>query len=158
MKLIKENVKIEWVRLGEGLSGDFDPEDPEDEELLRFDVFRWDEEIGAWGEVPDASYCTFFPANATDAQRRNGLEFIMAEVFEPVRDGHSVKKLCERLSHIDPSWGKTDRERQLINHLELTIASLENVLLQFAGQMTSPDARGRQNILGEAKQCLKTLS
>lgn len=28
MELIKGNIKVEWVEFGEGLHGDYDPEDP----------------------------------------------------------------------------------------------------------------------------------
>lgn len=100
MRLIKEDVMVEWVRLGEGIAGDFNPDDPEDEELLRFDVSRWDNESCAWEEVPDASYCTLVPVGASHEQKLNGLQSIMSEVFEPVMEKHSIKKLCERLSHI----------------------------------------------------------
>jgi len=38
-KLKKGKVIIEWVELGEGWSGDYNSDDPEDEELLRFDAY-----------------------------------------------------------------------------------------------------------------------
>jgi len=40
MNLIKNNIMVEWVELGEGLSGDYNPDDPKDIELLRFDIKR----------------------------------------------------------------------------------------------------------------------
>jgi hypothetical protein len=113
LKLIKENVKIEWVDLGEGWDGDWDPDNPDDEPLLRFDVYRLDEKINDWVEIPDASYCTMFPANSPRRVRKKGLKFLMDEIFEPCSVGHSVKKLCERLSWIEPSW--LPDEKAIIN-------------------------------------------
>ena len=46
-ELIKDRVKVEWVELGEGWWGDYDPDDPMDEELLRFDV-SWLDDAGQW--------------------------------------------------------------------------------------------------------------
>jgi hypothetical protein len=102
IELTKGIVKIEWVELGEGWSGDYDPDDPKDVELLRFDVFK--KENGEWAEVSDASYCTLFPVNSSDDLKRKGLEFLMQEIWEEVDSGHSIKKLCERLSWIEPEW------------------------------------------------------
>jgi hypothetical protein len=36
--LTRGDVCVSWVELGEGYNGDYDEEDPEDVELLRFDV------------------------------------------------------------------------------------------------------------------------
>jgi len=99
-ELIIGKVKVEWVNLGEGLSGDYNPDDPEDENLLRFDVSKL--ENGEWVEVPDASYCTLFSANASDENKQEGLRILMDNIYEEVRAGHSIKKLCERLSWISP--------------------------------------------------------
>lgn len=97
-ELVKGNVWISWAELGEGLSGDYEPSDPEDVELLRFDVDRLVN--GEWQPVDDASYCTQVPVSATANERKKGLEMLMSELFEPVTRRVSVKKLCERLSWI----------------------------------------------------------
>ena len=56
-------------------------------------------------ECDDASYCTNFPADATDAQKMAGLKIIMHEVFDTVSEGvSSIKKTCERLSWIGLDW------------------------------------------------------
>jgi len=102
MELIKNNVKVEWVELGEGFSGDYDPDDPDDVELLRFDVsVLIDKE---WVDPGDASYCTLFPVNESDEIKMKALKLIMDEVYEWASQGYSVKKLCERLSWINPEW------------------------------------------------------
>jgi hypothetical protein len=104
MELIKGIVRIEWVELGEGISGDYDPNDQNDIELLRFDVDR--KINGEWEEVSDASYCTLFPVDAPEELKKKALEFLMSEIWEEVDSGHSIKRLCQRLSWINPSWIK----------------------------------------------------
>lgn len=114
MELIKDRVRVEWVDLGEGWSGYYDPDDPEDEELLRFDVSYWEPsengwdeykgEKGNWEDPGDASYCTRFPYKSTDEQQKKGLELIMANVYDPLMSGYSIKKMCEELSWIGLDW------------------------------------------------------
>jgi len=54
------------------------------------------------------------------------LEYIMDEVYEPLSQGYSVKRLCERLSWITQDWfghiketeGKVEEQRiRTIEHL-----------------------------------------
>lgn len=93
------DVRVEWVNLGEGCWGDYDPDDPEDENLLRFDVSRLVD--NNWEMVDDASYCTGISAETPRETLIHLLEVIMGEVYEPVTQGHSIKKICERLSWIN---------------------------------------------------------
>lgn len=89
---------VEWSELGEGIDGDYQPDDAEDVELLRFDVSR---KVGdSWEAIDDASYCTQVPVSATPDQRMKGLQLIMDEVYEWASQGYSIKKVCERLSWI----------------------------------------------------------
>lgn len=103
-KLIRDNVKVEWVELGEGWNGDYDSDDPEDEELLRFDVYVLID--GEWEMKDDASYCTRFPANATPEQRRKGLEILLNEFHDALSSDVdiSVKRLGEEMSWIGLNW------------------------------------------------------
>lgn len=98
--LIKDDVRDDWVRLGEGYCGDYDPDDPEDEELLRFDIYVL--ENGQWEAVPDASYCTLVPVTATEEEKVKLLKIILDNYYDALHDRHyvSVKKLGERLSWI----------------------------------------------------------
>ena len=98
LQYIKGKVKIEWVNLNEGFSGDYDPSD---EQLLRFDVSRLDR-FDCWVEVSDASYCTLFPVLASAEDKKEGLQVLMDNVYEQVCDGHGIKRLCQRLSWISP--------------------------------------------------------
>jgi len=91
LSLDNGEVLIEWSRLGEGWNGDYDPYDPEDVELLRFDVSvsvrhpKVDEftegyiHDGEWVAVPDASYCTQVPVNTPLRLLRKGLELILTK-------------------------------------------------------------------------------
>ena len=95
-KLVTNNVKVEWTDLGEGLHGDYDPADPDDVALLRFDIYRWNG--FDWEPVEDASYCTNVPVE-TDAEiLKSMLQMIMSEVGDDVRSGNSIKRQCEMLS------------------------------------------------------------
>ena len=108
MQITKKNnvtgieVMVEWVELGEGISGDYNSDDPTDIELLRFDVSYRNFVMGneEWRDPGDASYCTQMPVKATNKQKMDALKIIMHEVFEPLSEGQSIKKLCERLSWI----------------------------------------------------------
>ena len=117
--LIKGDVKVEWVELGEGWCGDYDPTDPEDTELLRFDVYvragyaeandvhgepAFDEGDGGWFVPSDASYCTQVPVDTDEPTRQALLEIIADEVADALPA--SIKKVCERLSWISPDWAQ----------------------------------------------------
>jgi hypothetical protein len=97
---------IEWYDAGEGWNGDYDPEDKNDVALLRFDVYAWDNDQG-WMEVEDASYCTQVPVDTPPLVRQYLLEILMEEIGPEVDQDHSVKKICERLSWIEPDWAKS---------------------------------------------------
>lgn len=98
------NVKIEWVDLGESINGDdWNEGDPEEEAVLRFDVYFRKTKNSAWSPVDDASYCTQVPANTPKKTLKKLLIYLMNE-YEPIlREGFSVRKLSERLSWITPN-------------------------------------------------------
>jgi len=98
----QSKVMVEWSDLGEGINGDYDETDPDDIQLLRFDIsvmHKADEEYG-WQGVSDASYCTQVPIGTDPEILKKGLNMIMDEIFEAVVEGHSIKKACERMSWI----------------------------------------------------------
>lgn len=100
LELIRDNVKVCWINLGEGYCGDYDEEDPEDENLLRYDVYVLDEDY--WEAVDDASYCTYVSADMDNKELMRLLEILMNEFYEVLHDDihASVKKLGERMSWI----------------------------------------------------------
>jgi hypothetical protein len=98
MNAVRDDVKVEWVNLGEGWDGDYDADDADDINLLRFDVSK--RGASGWEAVDDASYCTQVPASMPETVLRQLLQMLLDEVYESVHEGHSIKKLCERLSWI----------------------------------------------------------
>jgi hypothetical protein len=101
MELIRNNIKIEWVDLGEGWNGDWDPDDPDDTSLLRFDVSEL--KNNEWIEIPDASYCTQFPTNTPDHLKKRALHVIMNKIYDHATTGQSIKRQCQFMSWIKPS-------------------------------------------------------
>ena len=99
--IIKDYVRVDWVNLGEGNSGDYDPDDPDDVNLLRFDVYQWSVEDDDWVGPQDSSYCTQVPADTPEPRLYELLQVIMNEVYEPLMSGHGIKRICERLSWMD---------------------------------------------------------
>jgi hypothetical protein len=117
-ELIKDPIRVSWVELGEGLCEDYNPDDPNDVELLRFDIDIKASEAHQdgdwwWEAIDDASYCTQVPVSATPEERGKLLEIIMDWVYEPATQGYSIKKICERLSWISLDWLKPPEEGNL---------------------------------------------
>jgi hypothetical protein len=118
MELTAGDVKVVLEAIGEGRSGEYNEDDPEDIELLRFTVYRknpdhptintpweWD----AWEQVEDASY----------------------EVYSYVEAGQSIKKICELLSWIAPEdadCGKDEANLRLIDAATDMLAALESLI------------------------------
>lgn len=110
-------VKVEWTDLGEGLSGDYDPSDPEDISLLRYDAWvritgtDEDERRGLenaykgdeWGYKPNGSYCTTTPAD-TDELALLDLAQIIAERLAENLDNGGWKSTAESMSFASPTW------------------------------------------------------
>lgn len=100
--LLKGNVKVEWVNLGEGNSGDFDEGDPEDVNLLRFDFSRRENENEEWDESPDGSYCTLIPASTPREILEQGLQLLMESAGPEIAEHGKAKRTLEQLSWITP--------------------------------------------------------
>lgn len=105
MRAENERIRVDLVDLGEGYNGDWDPNDPDDDRLLRFDVYYKDpdDKDMDWTEVDDASYCT----NLTLGDPEDVLEKAVTAIFKRYDDvathiisGGSVKKMGEELSWI----------------------------------------------------------
>jgi hypothetical protein len=106
-ELIKGDIKIEWIDLGEGWDGEWDPNDPEDQALLRFYASRRvasADGADLWDDIPGASYCTQVPADTPEDVQMRLLEFLMEKIYEPILQGQYVKRLCRELSWIAPNW------------------------------------------------------
>ena len=130
MELKKGNLRVSFVQLGEGWGGDYDPDDPDDEELLRLDFHRLVD--GEWEEI--ASYCTAMPVKVGPNYQWAALRHAMSEVY-----GHNdgfIDHMGQQLSWMKPSdfdrelsmWTNTEtevlyywllRDKRLVNRLEL---------------------------------------
>lgn len=104
MAIWNNKIRVEWCNLGEGWCGDYNPDDPEDENLLRFDVYiKWN---GEWETVEDASYCTRMPADTDTGILRKALRLLLKEYTNVLgADPYdSVRALGMQLSWIEPNW------------------------------------------------------
>ena len=113
-ELIEDGIKVSLHdECGEGCWGDYDPTDPEDTPLLRFDVDAlpavW-EKYSRRGQAPDqewiaiddASYCTQLSAETmTPEQGAACVQLIMQKVKGNILGGSSIKRICEGLSWLD---------------------------------------------------------
>ena len=93
-----DKFRVDWFNAGEGLCGDYNPSDPEDQNFLRFDVYCNVE--GKWEEVEDASYCTRVPADTALTTLKHLCSRILARYEDTEYPNCSVKKLGEELSWI----------------------------------------------------------
>jgi len=113
LTLTDGTVLVEFTDLGEGWDGDYQENDPNDTSLLRFDVSvhrnltvahdRCEDNGTEWLPVQDASYCTQMPVDTDVTVLEKALRHIMSEVRDPLKAGHSIKRLCEKLSWISPT-------------------------------------------------------
>ena len=103
VSIIGPFVRADWYRAGEGICGDYDPLDPDDVELLRFDIYYRENPFSdEWLEVEDASYCTQIPADTPEeilAKKLNVIYERYAAILESDPE-QSVKKMGEELSWI----------------------------------------------------------
>jgi len=100
VSIIGEKVRADWYYAGEGWNGDYNPCDPEDERLLRFDIYMY--EGGDWEPVDDASYCTCVKLETEKPKLVDLLTYIWREFNDVLYDDPdaSVKKLGEALSWV----------------------------------------------------------
>ena len=111
MTLIEGNVRIDLTWIGESYSGDYDPDDKDDQALLRMDVYVH-EDVGSpyaiysgnkWEAIEDSSYCMQFPALKTKrnvAVTKKALKYLMGELKDDAENWRPIKKRCEVLTHL----------------------------------------------------------
>lgn len=97
--VIKRGVRVTLEWIGEGLSGDYDPNDKEDKPLMRFSV---DRKVGRrWEAVNDASYCTRISAGIPKARKIGLAQKILDAICDAVQNQGGLKKISESLSWMD---------------------------------------------------------
>jgi hypothetical protein len=122
-------VNLEWI--GEGISEDYNQDDPDDIPLLRYAVYRKFTKdcknkaerlssdfrgfnIGEWMEVDDSSYCTQLSALENRDLLIEAAQFILAYVQSGVRDFNHEKRLYELLSWVGIKDGVPYCEQSIV--------------------------------------------
>lgn len=101
VEVVEDGIKAEWVNLYEGYEGDYDPDNSEDKNLLRFELSIWDDELENYTEVPDSSYCTSIPADTDLEILESFLKIIISETKNDILNHGHAKRTCEYYSHLN---------------------------------------------------------
>lgn len=100
--LVREKgpVRVAWVCLGEGYNGEYDPKNPEDELLLRFDVAVRNEDICNFVTVE--SRCTCFAAKAPTKDQEAALDILLDRFYNAytTEPQPCMSTLADELSYI----------------------------------------------------------
>ena len=106
--IVKGDLKVTFENIGEGWSGDYDPEDPEDNNLLRIYIYLRTNEDGRadWIQVEDGSICTSLPAETAPLTRRHLLEMVFEDADASVsREENRISRhLMDEFSYVNPRW------------------------------------------------------
>ena len=95
MTITKGKLRATWEWIGEGFSGDYNEEDPNDAPLLRFSCEL--RHRGKWEDVEDASYCTTVPITTPRKELKVMLNTILKELANTYPDH---KRAMEEMSWI----------------------------------------------------------
>lgn len=96
-----EHTRIDLVWIGEGNDGNYDPDDPDDEPLMRFDVSHRDKKGDKWEQVDDGSYCTQLSRDLPRETLMKAAKLLLREI-----GNRYDKRRMEELSWIDETWVK----------------------------------------------------
>jgi hypothetical protein len=96
--------ELEWI--GEGRSGDFDEEDPQDEKILRFTISQKQDD--EWDTCPNGSFCTNLSLPRPKADVLLAAKMILHLV---ILHRESMKQICEELSHANWDWLEACRKK-----------------------------------------------
>jgi hypothetical protein len=98
IEVIKDNIRLVWEDIGEGWSGDYNDEDPDDTPLLRFSI-DWRENANSdWEGLNDASYCTGLPIDTDTDTLCEYAESIIASLSSTKEKPTGYKRTLERWS------------------------------------------------------------
>lgn len=106
-------IKVQWVDLGEGRCGDYNPDDPTDEALLRWDAYVYCPDLeqhtypmhldpgvdDPWATPDRYSFCTYVPVGTPRTTLCEYAEQI-ADELDDALDAGTWKRTAERLSWI----------------------------------------------------------
>lgn len=109
-----DTVIVYLVDIGEGYGGDYNPDDPEDAQLLRIDVYPLDNDIH---EMECESICTCIPKDSSPLVLRKAVHHIYRAIrgFMKNHPGDSLKPVMEELSYLSDAdfsaGGQFENER-----------------------------------------------
>ncbi|GAF94624.1 unnamed protein product [marine sediment metagenome] len=95
-----KKLRVDFCDIGEGVQGDYNPDDPTDLPLLRFDVYK--KVCGKWEALDNGSYCTTNTVFTPVKSIKSMLRTIHREMSDVLDGGYSGKKTAEGLSWITP--------------------------------------------------------
>ena len=98
LEVVRGDKRVTWEHIGEGFSGEYDPEDPEDYPHLRFSCDQLctgtNENPDTWWEsISDGSYCTRLPITTPRHLLERASQRILDALEQP-----SPKRQLEQLS------------------------------------------------------------
>ena len=107
-------VRVELDDIGEGLSGDYNPGDPNDVSLARFTILRYakdshesaEDEGWEWEPVDGVSFCTQIPTSTKPRELQRLAGLILQSVYWDVKSGTSIKRKAGLLSWLPKQPGK----------------------------------------------------
>ncbi len=111
----RNDIKVMLEYIGEGSNGDF-INDGIDKPLMRMSVAKkqpcndgrehpdWD-----WVDVDNSSYCTQIPVDMDEMLMNDFCKIVVDLVYEPVKAGDSIKRMCEEFSWADEAWIKYNK-------------------------------------------------
>ncbi len=94
----KDGVYASFVFCGEGINGDFDPDNSDDQPLLRLDVAPMVDGKAAYDTTESA--CTQVDARTEKATLKKILEIICDRVAKTIAEGGSLRRFVERCSYL----------------------------------------------------------
>ncbi len=96
----KGSVRVTWSCLGEGYNGEYDPTNPEDELLLRFELLLKDETGGEWKSAESRRTC--FADNAPIQAKEAALDILLNRFYDAYANhpAYDLSALADELSYI----------------------------------------------------------
>lgn len=98
----KGNLRLDLEHIGEGYSGEYNPDDPKDQPLYRFTFEEWRD--GEWQGLPGNSYCTYLPVTEDKEVREKAARLLMDKMTEVYEADESIRAAGSILSWMDPTW------------------------------------------------------
>ena len=99
----KNGVMVELTNIGEGIQGEYNENDPDDINLLRFYVYTNETHTSNpndsdWTDID--SWCTMLPADMDNEKIAKALNMLFNEFYEALKNDHtvSIRRLGDTLS------------------------------------------------------------